>query len=396
MKTAEFDLVVFGATGVVGKLIVEYLAQRAPAAGITWALAARDAARLAAVRDECGAPSGIALLVADVADAASLAALVARTKSVITTVGPYDRYGAALVAACARSGTDYLDLSGEPLFMRRMIDAHAAEAQASGARILFSAGYDSIPSELGVFFLQAAAQQALGHPVARVSMRIRHIEGQFSGGTAETVRVARAEVQRNPAALDLLLNPFALTPGFSGPALPPAPEVAYDPEVASWTAPFIMSSVNVKNVHRSNALQGHPYGPDFTYDERLMLPGVASAEAAAATAAGHPWSRYDAMLSETGPKAGEGPSRAEREAGSCDYLFIGQADDGRQVRASVRCDQDPGYGSTAKIIAETAICLIQQGADIAGGIWTPGAALGQRLVNQLAAHAGLTFAVEGA
>ena len=380
---AEFDLIVYGASGYTGRLVAEHLAQRYGVGGeVKWAMAGRSAAKLAEVRDEIGAPADTPLVTADASDPASVRAMVARAKAIITTVGPYQLYGSDLVAACAETGTDYLDLCGEPNWMRAMIDAHHAQVQASGARILFSCGFDSIPFELGVYFCEETARAQLGAAVPRVKGRVRGMQGGLSGGTAASGAATMAAIQKDPSILAVMMSPFGLTPGFQGPAQPAGQAPEEDPDVGP-VAPFMMAVINTKNVHRSNLLMGHPYGEDFVYDEMAMgAPG-----------SGGPGFTDLGSLPGGGPKPGEGPTKAEREAGFYDIVFIGIAADGRKVRVAVKGDKDPGYGSTSKMLAETGICLVQA-PDVAGGIWTPGAALQGRLMARLQAHAGLSFEVE--
>ena len=380
---AEFDIIVYGATGYTGRLVAEHLAARYGVGGeVKWAMAGRSAAKLAEVRDEIGAPKDTPLVVADAADAASVKAMLARTKAIISTVGPYQLYGSDLVAACAATGTDYLDLCGEPNWMRAMIDAHGAAAKASGARILFSCGFDSIPFELGVYFAQETAKAKLGAPAPRVKGRVRGIKGGLSGGTAASGAATMAAIQKDPSILAVMMSPFGLTPGFEGPPQPAGQTAEEDPDVGP-VAPFMMAVINTKNVHRSNLLMGHAYGKDFVYDEMVMgAPG-----------AGGPGFTDLGSLPGGGPKPGEGPTKEERETGFYDILFVGIGADGRQVRVAVKGDKDPGYGSTSKMLAETAIALVRA-PDVAGGIWTPGAALQGRLVERLQNHAGLKFEVE--
>ncbi|HEX7885407.1 MAG TPA: saccharopine dehydrogenase NADP-binding domain-containing protein [Phenylobacterium sp.] len=376
---AEFDIIVYGATGYTGRLVAEHLAQRYGVGGdVTWAMAGRSADKLAQVRDEIGAPKDTPLVVADANDPAQLAQMIGRAKAIVTTVGPYQLYGSALVAACAAAGVDYLDLCGEPNWMRQMIDAHEATAKASGARILLSCGFDSIPFELGVYFAQQTAKAKLGAPAPRVKGRVRGVQGGLSGGTAASLVATTAAVRGDPSQLAVMMSPFGLTPGFEGPAQPPGHKPGEDPDVGP-VAPFMMAVINTKNVHRSNLLMGHPYGTDFVYDEMVMSGGPGFSDMG--------------DLSDGGPKPGEGPTKEQREAGFYDILFIAIGADGRQVRTSVKGDKDPGYGSTSKMLAETAITLV--GApDVPGGVWTPGAALQGRLVDRLQQHAGLTFGVE--
>jgi short subunit dehydrogenase-like uncharacterized protein len=387
----QLDIVVYGATGFTGQLVAEYLAARyAGKSDLKWAMAGRSRDRLTAVRDAVGAPKDIPLIVAEADDPASLRAMVGQTRSVLTTVGPYQLYGSDLVAACAASGTDYLDLCGEPVWMRQMIDAHQTIATQSGARIVFSCGFDSLPFELGVFFLQETAKQVLGAPVRRVKGRVRSMKGTFSGGTAASIKATFAAAAKDLSLVALLRNPFVLTPGFEGPKQPPGNKPVFDPDLDAWTAPFVMSTINTRNVHRSNLLMGFPYGRDFVYDEMVLTgpgeKGEANAKLVVAANA--------EMGGPGGPKPGEGPSREQRESGHYDLLFVGLAEDGRQVRVAVRGDRDPGYGSTSKMIAECAVCLRREATDVQGGIWTPGAAMRSRLIKRLVDNAGLTFAVE--
>ncbi|MGB3043832.1 MAG: saccharopine dehydrogenase NADP-binding domain-containing protein [Xanthobacteraceae bacterium] len=391
--SAEFDIVVYGASGFTGRLVAEYLASRSGEPhDLKWAMAGRSLDKLAAVRDEIGAPKDTPLIAADAADPASLEAMLKRTKAVLTTVGPYQLYGTDLVAACVASGTDYLDLCGEPVWMRQMIDKYHAAAQASGARIVFSCGYDSIPFELGVFFLQDAAKAKLGSTFNRVKGRVRKMKGTFSGGTAASMKAIFSAAANDPSLLPMLRDPFVLTPGFQGPKQPPGNKPQFDDDLDMWVAPFVMANINTRNVHRSNFLLGFPYGQDFVYDEMMVAGPKDTGEATAkAIIAGN-----NKLGAQGGPKPGEGPSKEEREAGYFDLLFFGIAPDGRQMRAVVTGDRDPGYGCTAKMIAESAICLVREASDVSGGIWTPGAAFGHRLIKRLSDHAGMTFAIEQA
>ena len=389
--SAKFDIVVYGASGFTGRLVAEYLASRKGAPNdIKWAMAGRSLDKLAAVRDEIGAPKDTRLIVADASDPASLDAMLQQTRAVLTTVGPYQLYGTELVAACVASGTDYLDLCGEPVWMRQMIDKYQAAARASGARIVFSCGYDSIPFELGVFFLQEAAKAKLGSTFNRVKGRVRKMKGTFSGGTAASMKAIFAAAANDPSLLPMLRDPFVLTPGFEGPKQPPGNKPLFDEDLGMWLAPFVMANINTRNVHRSNFLLGFPYGKDFVYDEMMVAgpkdTGEATAKAIVAA--------NNKLGAQGGPKPGEGPSKEERESGHFDLLFAGFAPDGRQIRAVVTGDRDPGYGSTSKMIAESAICLVRDATDVPGGIWTPGAAMGNRLIKRLVDHAGMTFDIE--
>jgi len=391
--SSKFDIVVYGATGFTGQLVAEYLATHYTGKDAPkWAMAGRSLDKLATVRDAIGAPADTALIVADASDPASLKAMVDQTRSVLSTVGPYQLYGSELVADCAASGTDYLDLCGEPLWMRQMIEAHEATAKSSGARIVFSCGFDSLPFELGVFCVQQEARKVFGAPASRVKGRVRVMKGTFSGGTAASMKATFVATARDLSLVALLKNPFALTPGFEGPKQPPGNRPLFDQELDSWTAPFVMATINTRNVHRSNALMGFSYGKDFVYDEMMLTgPGEKGEEAAKRVAAAI---NAEKMGASSGPKPGEGPSKEEQKNGRYDLLFVGLAPDGRQVRVAVRGDRDPGYGSTSKMISECAICLLRDTPEVAAGIWTPGAAMGDKLIKRLVDHAGLSFEVE--
>ncbi|MES2950698.1 MAG: saccharopine dehydrogenase NADP-binding domain-containing protein [Pseudomonadota bacterium] len=390
----EFDIVVHGATGFTGRLVVEYLTARYPngtnADGLRWAMGGRSASKLAAVRDAIGAPADTPLVVTDGTDPASLKALTGRTRLVLTTVGPYQLYGNELVAACATSGTDYVDLCGEPVWMRKMIDANEAAAKASGARIVFSCGFDSIPFDLGVLMLQNEMKAKHGTSANRVRGRVRKLKGTFSGGTSASLKETMVSAKQNPAEMALLRNPFSLTPGFEGPPQPFGNKPLFDETIGAWTGPFVMAAINTRNVHRSNFLMGHPYGTDFVYDE-MSVTGTGEQGEARANALANDRS----MGADDGPKPGEGPSKAERDAGHYDALFLGQDAAGHTVRVGVTGDRDPGYGSTSKMIAESAVCLLQDATDTQGGIWTPASAMGTKLITRLTANAGLTFVAEG-
>ncbi|CCE02021.1 saccharopine dehydrogenase NADP-binding domain-containing protein [Bradyrhizobium sp. STM 3809] len=391
MTSSKFDLVVYGATGFTGKLVAEYLATRYQGDGtLRWAMAGRSLDKLAAVRDEIGAPADTPLIAADASDPASLKAMVAQTRLVLTTVGPYQYYGNELVALCAETGTDYVDLCGEPVWMRQMIDKHQATAEKSGARIVFSCGFDSVPFELGVYFVQQQAKKVLGAAAARVKGRVRGMSGTLSGGTAASAKATFDAVAQDLSLVSVLKDFFALTPGFKGPKQPTGNKPLYEEDLQSWTAPFMMALINTRNVHRSNMLMGFPYGQDFVYDEMVLTGPGEKGEANAKKV-------MAANSEKTGPNApkpGEGPSKEEREKGYYNLLFLAIAPDGRQVRATVKGDRDPGYGSTSKMISECAIGLLRDGSGVKGGFWTPGAVLQDSLIKRLVDNAGLTFTVE--
>ena len=384
----EFDLIVYGATGFTGRLVAEYLAQHYGDGSLKWAMAGRSLTKLQQVRDEIAAPADTSLLTANADDPAALRALTARATVILTTVGPYQLYGGELLAACVASGTAYVDLCGEPNWMHDMIAAHHDAAKASGARIVFSCGFDSIPFDLGVWCVQQAAIAKWGRPAPRVKGRVRKMQGTFSGGTFASGKATAAAAARNPSVFKLLIDPFALTPGFEGPSQPKGMLPEYDETVGGWVAPFVMAAINTKNVHRTNFLAGHPYGTDFRYDEMMVAPGIGDIGKAAAEAI----AKMNPMGGDKGPAPGEGPSKAEREAGFYEIDFIAEMSTGETLTCTVTGDRDPGYGSTSKMIAEAALCLIRDvGGD--GGVWTPGALMAEPLKARLEANAGIMFKV---
>ncbi|MDB2534347.1 saccharopine dehydrogenase NADP-binding domain-containing protein [Porticoccaceae bacterium] len=385
----ELDIVVYGATGFTGRLVAEYLNNQYGVNGeLVWAMAGRSQSKLEQVRDEMGISADLPLVVADSSNLDSIKAMVERTAVVCTTVGPYQLYGNELVATCAAAGTDYVDLCGEPGWMYKMIGAHSAVAEASGARIVFSCGFDSIPFDLGVLFLQQNAEQKLGATVPRVRGRVRAMKGTFSGGTLASFRTTMAAAAKDPDLINVLRNPFSLTPGFTGAEQPKGDKPVFDEVLQSWIAPFVMASINTKNIHRSNQLMDHRYGTDFVYDEMMLTGPGEQGEAIANHIAN------DNSMAEDQTQPGDGPDKEARENGLYDVLFVGEANDGQLVKVSVQGDKDPGYGSTSKMIAESAVCLVKNPDAASGGIWTPAPAMGSLLIERLQANAGLTFTVE--
>jgi short subunit dehydrogenase-like uncharacterized protein len=385
----ERDIIVYGATGFTGRLVCEYLfAQYGSDGEVSWAMAGRSEQKLEEVRSDLGIPDSVPLVVADATSKASIDTMVARAKVVLTTVGPYQLYGSDLVQACAAAGTDYVDLCGEPAWMHEMIAAHGAAAKASGARIVFSCGFDSIPFDLGVLFLQQLAAEDQQAPLTRIKGRVRSMQGTMSGGTLASFKATMAAAGKNPELIKVLMDSFALTEGVVGPEQPSGLAPIYEEDLNSWSAPFIMATINTKNIHRSNFLLGHRYGENFVYDEMMLTgPGEQGEAIAKGVAA-------DKSMVESTIQPGEGPSKEERENGSYDVMFSGSNDSGYTAVASVHGDKDPGYGSTSKMIAEAAVCLALHPDVASGGIWTPAAALGSLLIDRLQDNAGLTFSKE--
>ena len=387
-EAKEYDFVVYGATGFTGKLVVEYLVDKySNNPQISWAIAGRSLEKLESVAASKNVPEDTGLLVVDSNDASSIEEMVSKTKCVLTTVGPYQLYGNGIVAACAKSGTDYVDLCGEPGWMHEKINEFSDTAKESGSRIVFSCGFDSIPFDLGVLFLQNEVINRHGKPSKNVRGRVRGMNGEFSGGTAASLGATMAALKEKPELFAVLANPFALSNGFTGPEQPADNKPVLDEKLNTWVAPFFMAPINTKNVHRSNALMNHIYGEDFCYNEMwIMGPGDEGKAAADFVSSSNP-------LSDA-PKPGEGPSRESRENGNYDVLFCGDLDNEESVHVSVAGDMDPGYGSTSKMITESAICLVKECEDLAGGIYTPAPSMGTKLIKRLQDNAGLTFKVE--
>ena len=383
-----FDIVVFGASGYTGRLVAEYLSQEYGDDELSWAMAGRSLEKLAAVRQEMGISDTVALLEVDIGNPSSVRNMVQACKVLITTVGPYQLYGDEIVKQCAEQGTDYVDLTGEPGWMHGTIAKYGAAAKASGARIVHSCGFDSIPFDLGVFNLQQHAIAKTGQPIATVKGRVRAMNGSFSGGTIASMRATMAAVASNPEIIGILTNPFALTEGFTGPEQPAGAAPQYDEELGSWSAPFIMAPINTKNIHRSNFLLGHRYGEDFRYDEMLLTGDGEQGKAIAEFVA------KDDSVAKSELQPGDGPTKEERENGNYDAIFAGFSSNGELMISSVQGDRDPGYGSTSKMLAEAAMCLLKNPELASGGLWTPAVALGEALVERLEAHAGLTFQIE--
>ena len=386
----EFDVVVYGATGFTGRLVAEYLNTQYAGSDIKWAMAGRSQDKLESVRSEMGISSDIPLIVANSNAPSTLADMASRAKAICTTVGPYQLYGDPVIEACVSQGTDYVDLSGEPAWMHDTIEKYDTLAKESGARIVHSCGFDSIPFDLGVYYMQKHAIANHGGACPAVRGRVRKMKGMFSGGTAASFFETMKRAGMQPEVLNWLKDPFSLTPDFSGPPQPTGHKPIFEADLDSWSAPFIMASINTKNVHRSNALLGHMYGADFTYDEMVLTGPGEQGEAAAHHVAN------DKSMATNPPKPGEGPSKEERETGFYDVMYVGKAPDGHRIIASVSGDKDPGYGSTSKMIAEAALCLARDidRSVTPGGVYTPAPAMGEALIKRLEANAGLKFSIE--
>ncbi len=413
---AHYDLVVFGASSFVGQILTHYLAKQFGLDGeLKWAIAGRSQRKLQTLRgsllDELGDDAGrVPIIVADAADEQALQALCEQTNVVVSTVGPYALYGETLVRVCAGSGTDYCDLTGEPQWIRAMIDKYEARAQESGARIVHSCGFDSVPSDMGVAFLQQHMQQRFSQPAQQVRMRVKAAKGGMSGGTVASIVNLTKEAVANPDLRKQLANPYALCPaghGFSA-RQPNLKGARLDADFNAWSAPFIMAAINTRIVHRSNALLNNAYGDDFIYDEAMLtgrgtrgrltamgLVGGLGAFMAGAALKPSRWLLEKTLL----PKPGEGPSPEQQENGFFDIRLKGTSRDGQSMQVKVTGDRDPGYGSTGKMLGQAAASLALdlhdkgQKTGPKGGFWTPASVFDQRFFERLQQHAGVTFEV---
>ncbi len=404
-RSREFDIVLWGATGFTGRLVADYLVRHYLEGDtkLRLALAGRNKDKLEGVARDIGAPP-LPILIGDSFDAESLDAIASRAEVVISTVGPYAKYGAGLVAACVKNGTDYCDLTGETQFVRKMIDAHHEQAKQTGARIVHCCGYDSIPSDLGTLMVQEAFQDRYGKYASEVKMAAGEMSGSFSGGTFASMMNIVDELKEDPSLRKVLGDPYALNPkGVRGPDKGDQTGVRFDEDLDMWTAPFIMAAINTRIVRRSHALLGLPWGEDFRYSEVMSTGKGASGLTRALTftagmvgfmgAMAFPLTRP--LVEKRLPSPGEGPSEEAREKGYFKTRLVA-LDDGREVRGLVADDRDPGYGSTAVMLSESALCLLLDGTELGlqGGVLTPASAMGMPLIERLR-KAGLTFEVKG-
>ncbi len=400
----EFDIIVWGASGFTGRLVAEYLFDKYGVGNsIKWAMAGRNKDKLEKVRTRM-ANANIPIIIADSQDEESLTAMVKRAKVICTTVGPYAKYGSKLVAACVANQTDYCDLAGEVQWMRRMIDQHHETAKANGTKIVHTCGFDSIPSDMGVYYVQQEAKNISGNYAKDIKMRVRAFKGEMSGGTYASLGNVMAEAQKDKSIYKVLTNPYGLNPEGeqSGPDKKDLQSVVYDKATQNWIYPFIMAGINTKVVRRSNALMGYPYGKDFRYEEAVMGgKGISGRVKSTITALGmgvmmlaKPGSLVKKGVDAVLPKPGEGPNKKAREEGFYNLKFIATLKDGSILNGKVTGDMDPGYGSTSKMMAESAICLAKDDLPDIGGMLTPSVAMGDALLKRLQDNAGLTFTCE--
>ena len=399
-------MIVWGATGFTGTLVAEYLMRQYGTDGdLRWAVAGRNKEKLEKLRQSLGArPGDLETIVADSFDQDSLTNLAGRTRVVLTTVGPYALYGSLLVEACVEQGTHYCDLAGEVQWIRKMIDLHQARAQQTGARIVHCCGFDSVPMDVGVWFLQDEAKKRFGAYCQSIALFVKATKGAASGGTIASMINLIEESRKDREVARILVQPYSLNPDGErqGPDGRDQQNVVYDESADSWTAPFVMASVNTKVVRRSHALASYPYGKDFRYREAVLTgkgiagwtKGMMMANAIRAMMIGAAFAPTRKLLQTLVlPDPGEGPSPELQKSGFFNLMQIGELPDGTLIETRITGDQDPGYGSTSKMLSECAVCLAKDDIGVGGGVWTPASAMGGLLLERLTKNAGLTFEI---
>lgn len=407
MTNESYDLIIFGATSFVGKIVAEYLTTNYGINGdVRWAAAGRSEVKLQELRTALGAQArDLSLLCADAQDEQALHSLCEKTKVILSTVGPYALYGESLVKVCAQSGTDYCDLTGEPQWIKQMIDRYESTAQQSGARIVHCCGFDSIPSDMGVYFLQQQSLERYKQPCNNVKMRVVGALGGFSGGTLGSLLNVAEEAANNPALQQELKDIYSLTPltNEQRPQQHSIGKATYDDDIDKWVGPFMMAPINERVVHRSNALSDYSYSKNFRYNEAMaitsgpigylgaaMLSGMSSLVELATSVT--PLRKLIHRLFIT---PGSGPSEKAQEKGFFDIVITGTTITGEMMQVTVGGDRDPGYGSTSRMLVQAGISLAH---DISlsekpGGFWTPATVFDQRFIQRLGDNAGLSFAI---
>ena len=382
-RKREFEVILWGATGFTGQLVAKHLASHY-ADDLRWALAGRNLDKLKQVRADIGLPE-LPLLQADSGDREALDALASRTRVICTTVGPYARYGSELLAACVAAGTHYCDLTGEVPWMAQMIEQHQQAAEDSGARIVHCCGFDSIPSDLGVHFLQRQMRDTYGKPADRVKSRVGRFSGAASGGTIASMIQMVEAARRDASVRRAMLEPYSLNPkGLQqGPDGRDALGVAFDDDFGQWTAPFVMAAIHAPVVRRSNALSGFSYGEQFRFDERQLTgAGGSGKRRALAIATGlkltvgvMAFGPSRKLAARFLPSPGEGPTPEQQRKGHFEIFVHGvHSASGNALRARISGDRDPGYGATSRMLGEAAVCLARDKLAVGGGLWTPATA----------------------
>ncbi len=405
----EFDVILWGASGFTGRLVAEHLFKvYGVGKDLSWAIAGRDQQKLEHIRAGLGTDATqIPILIGNSDDAGSLATIARRTRVVCTTVGPYLKYGEGMLAACAKNGTDYCDLTGEVLSIRQMIDRYEQDAKRTGARIVNSCGFDSLPSDLGTLYIQDEFKKQYGGYATEVRYRLKVAKGSLSGGTIDSMINLIDAVKADASLRKILGNPYALNPETEQRGRDGRDQTAakYDEILDAWTAPFIMAGINTRIVRRSNTIMGYPWGVDFSYTEAVLagtgLRGrlnatLLSAGLAAFIIAASVKILRALMFKLFLPKPGEGPDAEQRRDGFFNIVFLATNTDGNILRGKLTGDRDPGYGATSRMLGETAVCLVKDlDVQTPGGFLTPAASVGDRLIPRLIENAGIQFSITG-
>jgi len=402
----DFDVIVWGATGFTGRLVAEYLALTyGVGRQLRWAIAGRSADKLASIASMARESQAEELpqLLADINDPDSIDQLVQKTRVICTTVGPYALYGSVMVEACVKHGTHCCDLTGETPWMRKMIDQHQTAAESSGAKIVHTCGFDSIPSDIGVYFLQQCMREKYLAQAAEIKYRVVSSAGGVSGGTVASMMNMMDEAKTDKSIFETLQDPYALNP-LNQPRGPDGNDqmgTVYDHDFRQWTGPFMMAGINTRVVRRSNALLNYSYGREFRYSEAILTgsgPGGYMRALLVALGTGlmgllAALGPTRALLKKMLPAPGEGPSEQARNMGHFNIELLGKhaLDESKNIRISVTGDKDPGYGATSKMLAESAVCLAMDSLTEGGGFLTPASAMGDQLVKRLQQKAGMGF-----
>ena len=391
----EFDVIIWGASGFTGRLVAEYLFQNYNKDELNWAIAGRDIKKLNKIRDQY-LDQNIPVIIADSFDEVSLDKMTKRTKVICTTVGPYAKYGSQLVKSCVKSKTHYCDLAGEAQWIRKMIDIYHEAATENQIKIVNSCGFDSVPSDLGVYYIH----KYLSKKNLSIKMRVTGAKGRYSGGTYASMQNIIKDAYKDREVRKSLTNPYGLNPEGQQDGLDKRDlrSVKYDKKIKSWISPFLMAGINTRIVRRSNALSNFSYGKKFQYDEAVMtgkglkgrLNGIILSIPLMFLAA-KPGSFINKIFNIISPKPGQGPNKKERENGYFSFRFFVFDKEGVESIFKVTGDKDPGYGSTSKMLAESAVCLAKDKLDNRYGLLTPSYAMGDNILNRLILKAGLTF-----
>ena len=397
----KYDLLIWGATSFTGKLVTEYLFNKYGSSKIKWAIAGRNLDKLKKIRSEV-ADEKIPMFIADSFDEESLLKFVKKTKVVCSTVGPYSLYGTKLVKLCVENNTNYCDITGEAHWIRNLIDQFHEEAKSKKIKIVNSCGFDSIPSDMGVYFIQNEIKKTYKNYANFIKMRVAGVRGGISGGTYGSINNLLKEAYSNKKIFRVLNNPYGLNPKnkMEGMDKKDLRKIIFDKESNSWIYPFIMAGINTKIVRRSHALTNFQYGKDFRYEEAMMsgkgISGLLKAILAVfplAMIGLNPNSFLKKIVNSYMPKPGEGPGLEKRKNGFYNLRFYVTIDERRKAFAKVVGDNDPGYGSTSKMLAESALCLAFDKLPENYGVVTPSIAMGKKLLERLRNNAGLNFQI---